>query len=47
MRKKAFDPVTFRVTWHGDDACLAGDELVTRTGRRYLVLVIPERHSNA
>lgn len=38
MRKAAYDPVTLRVTWNGKEPCQAGDELVTRTGRRYMVL---------
>lgn len=38
MRKAPYDPVTLRVTWNGTDPCSVGDELVTRTGRRYLVL---------
>lgn len=38
MRKSAYDPVTLRVTWNGEEPCLVGDELVTRTGRRYMVL---------
>lgn len=38
MRKRAYDPVKLNVTWNGDEPCQKGDELVTRTGRRYLVL---------
>jgi hypothetical protein len=28
------------VTWNGAEPCELGDELITRTGRRYLVLGI-------
>jgi len=40
MRKAPYDPVTLRVTWHGAEPCESGDELITGTGRRYLVLKI-------
>jgi hypothetical protein len=40
MLKAPYDNVTLRVTWHGLDPCEIGDELVTRTGRRYQVLAI-------
>jgi len=40
MPKAPYDPVTLRVTWHSSEPCEVGDELVTRTGRRYQVLRI-------
>lgn len=40
MRKAPYEHVTLRVTWEGDDPCEIGDELVTRTGRRYQVMEI-------
>lgn len=38
MPKAPYDHVKLRVTWHGPEPCEVGDELVTKTGRRYQVL---------
>ena len=38
MRKAPYDHVKLRVTWNGSEPCQVGDELVTRTGRRYQVM---------
>jgi hypothetical protein len=40
MPKAPYDHVKLRVTWHGTEPCEVGDELVTRTGRRYQVLAM-------
>ena len=40
MPKAPYDHVKLRVTWHGSGPCQVGDELVTRTGRRYQVLTM-------
>lgn len=39
MPKAPYDPVKLNVTWSGEP-CQVGDELVTRTGRRYMILKI-------
>ncbi len=45
MMRKAYDMVVLRVTWGDHDPCEVGDELVTRTGRRYQIMAIKgKRH---
>jgi hypothetical protein len=39
VKRKPYDMVVLRVTWHGDP-CEVGDELVTGTGRRYQIMAI-------
>lgn len=36
--KSSYSLVTLRVTWNSPFPCEVGDELVTRTGRRYQVM---------